>query len=540
MGDDSAPASRATPERTAPLARVYAFIQREALATGFPLRAMVAASAVAHIAVLLLAVNPLHPDEHFQILEFAYARAGLASTGALPWEYAAQIRPSLQPALAMIPLLLLRALGLTSPFLWTFVLKAATLILAAAVTLLVLAHATPTLSRPGKRALWLTSLFLWFQPLVQFRFTSENLGGLLLAAAIPFVVRLVAEEDSRNQSMAAGLLLGLSFVFRFQMAFAIVGLLAWVVLKSRGGWRPAAGLCMSMAVVVAAATLVDRWFYGQWVFTPWNYFRVNLLEGVASTFGTEPWYWYLAGLPLWMAPPLGVVLTLAFLVPLFRRPTNVWVWPAAAFFLGHTIIGHKELRFLLPLIYVAPVLLALAADAVPERLFQRGWVRWTLKALAVQNMAILLLGMTPAPHRAAGFDTHFYHFLWDRAERSSGAPVHVLSDGGNTFSTGIHYVLSLATYRHPSMVEVAYPPGADVATLVPADTPASRLLLLWNRDEPPELAGAVVERLVYRAEPGYMPLVRLMGLEGSPVELRLRRVVNWESYRTVWEVRITQ
>jgi len=36
-------------------------------------------------------------DEHYQILEFANIKLGLTETESLPWEYAAKIRPSIQP-----------------------------------------------------------------------------------------------------------------------------------------------------------------------------------------------------------------------------------------------------------------------------------------------------------------------------------------------------------------------------------------------------------------------------------------------------------
>jgi hypothetical protein len=40
-----------------------------------------------------------HPDEHFQVLEFAGAKLGLTPWSALAWEYRDQMRPWLQAAL---------------------------------------------------------------------------------------------------------------------------------------------------------------------------------------------------------------------------------------------------------------------------------------------------------------------------------------------------------------------------------------------------------------------------------------------------------
>ena len=41
-------------------------------------------------------------DEHFQILEFAAFKLGLTNQGELPWEYSAQMRPALQPAIVVL------------------------------------------------------------------------------------------------------------------------------------------------------------------------------------------------------------------------------------------------------------------------------------------------------------------------------------------------------------------------------------------------------------------------------------------------------
>ncbi|QEH39720.1 hypothetical protein [Chitinophaga sp. XS-30] len=43
-----------------------------------------------------------HPDEHFQLLEFANFKMGNISGYELPWEYATEIRPTFQPWFAYL------------------------------------------------------------------------------------------------------------------------------------------------------------------------------------------------------------------------------------------------------------------------------------------------------------------------------------------------------------------------------------------------------------------------------------------------------
>ena len=74
----------------------------------------------------------LNPDEHFQILEFAQFKLGRQSVEALAWEFAAQMRPALQPWVADGAIRLANAVGVASPFLIAFGLRVLSTVLAMA------------------------------------------------------------------------------------------------------------------------------------------------------------------------------------------------------------------------------------------------------------------------------------------------------------------------------------------------------------------------------------------------------------------------
>lgn len=57
-----------------------------------------------------------HPDEHFQILEWANYFVGFGSADHLPWEFAAQIRPWFQPLIHAIFIKGFASLGIYNPF----------------------------------------------------------------------------------------------------------------------------------------------------------------------------------------------------------------------------------------------------------------------------------------------------------------------------------------------------------------------------------------------------------------------------------------
>jgi hypothetical protein len=539
------------------VSRLRRWLDAESEATGLPLAAMLASAVAIHVWVTLLAFNPWHPDEHFQILEFAWARAGLSPFADLPWEWNARIRPTLQPSMALGLLTALRAVGLDSPFVWVLLLRLASLATALAVLLGVVRHASPALSRAGRQTLWMTTLLLWFLPLFLARFSSENLGGLTLALAIVLVERA---RPGRRHEAGAGILLGLSFLFRYQMAFAIVPVLAWVALRGEAGERRAWGRAASMALVaagvVAAGAVVDAWFYGEWVFTPLNYFRVNLLEGKAAYFGTSPWHFYLTHTPVLMAPPLGIALFALAVAGAAFRPRSPWSWAAAAFLAGHSLVSHKEDRFLLPLVYTLPLLTAWgveaaaklgdAAEAVrtgrgtaPSRRSRRvALLRAGAWAMVIQNGLLLALATTPSIHHGKDLDGHYMRFLWATAEGQPGDTVYVLHDTGDAYRT---HGLTVHVFRHPRVRSVLHRPGDPLPAGVRPGTPASRLLVESYGDAPPSVAGARAYARVYVAEPGYRIMARAMGQEGAPWLPWLEDVNLWTDpgrARRLWRVHL--
>lgn len=483
--------------------RLVRFLEDETRATDLPLGALLATAVALHVWVTVQAVNPWHADEHFQILGFAWARAGLASVETLPWEWDARIRPTLQPTLALGALGSLRAAGVTSPFAWVLLLRLASVAAAFAVLLRVLAHASPHLTRAGRQALWCAGLLLWFTPLFFGRFTSENWSGMALALALTL---LPGSGATPRRDALAGALLGLSFLFRYQMAMAVLPALAWVAAE--GGRRRALRMGLAAAAVAAAGSLLDAWFYGEWVLAPWNYLRVNLLEGVAAGFGVSPWWSYLAWVALLPFPPVGVPLLLLATAGALARPRSPWAWTAAAILVGHSLLAHKEPRFLLPLLYLLPVLLARGVEAFA------GWT-WTAglgRALLVVNVALLALPATPALHRAAELDGHYLRALWERAEAHPGETVWVLQDEGTPY---LALDLAVEVYRHPRVRGVAHRAGDPVPSEVPPGTPPERLLVLTHGDEAPSVDGAAVGAPAYRAEPGWRVMARAAGVEGA-------------------------
>jgi len=367
-------------------------------------RTVEALGLLALVVASVFSVGFHHFDEHFQILEFAGLKLGLTSEESLPWEYHHRMRSSLQPALAVAACRGAEILGVRSPFAAAFFLRLVSALLAFVCMRLLYAVYCGTFRGAEERWFLALSFLSWPAVFVGVRYSGENWAGLFFTLA--FAACFLTKRSGAPAGFLVGTLLGLSFVFRFQAALLAAGLLAWLVLVKKAPRRHMAGLAVGMAAAVAAGILVDRWFYGEWTLAAWNYFDQNILQGKAASFGESPWWWYIRAFALKGIPPLSLLFLLAVPVAAFSRPRSPVLWSVLPFLAVHFAIGHKELRFLFPMVYFLPVLLVTAFEGMRTGRFSdvarlRTFRAFMACALAVNCACLAVAAVGPADGRVS-------------------------------------------------------------------------------------------------------------------------------------------
>lgn len=440
------------------------------------------------VAAALASDSVFQVDEHFQVVEFAGLKLGVTPASALPWEHAARIRPWMQPGAFTWLARGLGAMGVEDPFVLLRAFRLASGLLSwTALAALLLAVRAWLPSARWRRVAYLSLTLPYFVPYLAARVSSESGSATFLVFALAALLPLATGAGgtaggalSRARLLAAGAALGLAFEFRYQAGVAVAGLLLWVVVHDRHRWRSLAGLAAGMAIPLALGLVVDAWGYGSFQVVPWRYLAVNLLEGKAASFGTSPlpaYTWFLAGL----FPPFGLAILLGLLLFWWRFPRHLLTFATLPFVAVHSLIGHKEIRFLFPILPAAAlcVILLLAAPSAP-----RTWERWGTRAMgllwlgrgtwAFNALALLLVCLLPSSdnlelqrffrrHAAeparwvALADPRIFHgtpvpFLWPRPM----PPVEVVKD-----AVGLEAALDvgpgpvIVTARHP------LPPGVE-------------------------------------------------------------------------------
>ncbi|PTL83990.1 glycosyltransferase family 39 protein [Vitiosangium sp. GDMCC 1.1324] len=308
------------------------------------------AAAGAFLAVLVAALNRgrLHPDEVFQYLEPAH---GLAfGYRVVAWEWVQGLRNWAVPGVLGGLLALCRAVGLEHPWAMAGVLWCACAGVQAVGTLLLFRLVEErdgrdaALLAAGVHATWGGFLIYAARPVGDVLSAVPLLGSLLW-------VQRARVRDGFREGLWSGVLLGVAFVIRYPSA--VFGVPLAVSLMWARRWRSFVGFAVGVGVVLLGLGVLDWLTWGMPWHSAWRYFHFNIASGSsAADFGRQPWWWYapiLAG----MAPML---LVWHFARGLARRDVVVG---AFAFYLGVvSALGHKEARFLVPLL---PLFVAIAA-----------------------------------------------------------------------------------------------------------------------------------------------------------------------------------
>ena len=295
----------------------------------------------------------VHPDETFQYLEAAHRLA--FGSGIITWEYLDGIRSWLLPgAIAGI----MRAVDAIDPNPQAYILV---LRLLCAGASLAVPYAGYRLGG-GVAAGLLSALSpqaLYFAPVIM----TEPLATYAILLAI------VLGHDAAGRPrrlLLAGVLFGLACSLRYQYAPVIAAVALWQHVRR---WRECAWVAGGgVAVVAVALGGLDAATWGAPFQSVWLNFLRNGPQGISAAMGQQSWSYYLE----YFAVGWGVAAPV-FLVALFfgaRRAPTLAILIALTFGL-HSLVPHKELRFIFLGMAAIPILIGLGLMSIMDRIPSR-------------------------------------------------------------------------------------------------------------------------------------------------------------------------
>ncbi|MEQ1497493.1 MAG: hypothetical protein ABL914_02450 [Novosphingobium sp.] len=322
-----------------------------------------------------------HADEIMQYLEQAKRIA--TGAGIVPWEYRFGARNSLIPQLLALPYWLGHALAPGS-----LAGMHAARITGIALTLLVLPAAwrlgALTSAAHGLAALFVAAV--WYESvLFSTLLLSEVIaaGPLLLGAAL-----MLGPGRSAKALRWAGLALGLGVVLRLQYApFAAVLAIACLKLDRRAWWLLIQGGLCALALC-ALSDLIAGQVPLRWI---WINFQFNMIEGRAARFGREPALAYLGMLLVHLGPLAVFIAAGAVFSPGRYRPL---VYALAVNLLFHSMIAHKEYRFIWISVLAALILAAITSVNLARRSAAARGMRLGWGGMVVLAVVWLIVGLS--------------------------------------------------------------------------------------------------------------------------------------------------
>ncbi|APJ04458.1 hypothetical protein [Silvanigrella aquatica] len=323
------------------------------------------------IANILFAYNTLgyyHADEHFQIIEFFNSKINSIPPSEMAWEFSSEIRPWLQSFLLFISYKFFSVFGIEKdPFFLSFLFRLEFSVLAffAQVTFSLALFKFYKSNNIWKVSIFIIFLFYLF-PFLAARTSSENFSTSLNLIALSLLLFSLKGENislsklGQNLNIALypaffiGILSGLVFEARFQSIFITFGFIAWTFFNINNKIKFLSIFCLGYILSIILCTFIDSYCYGHFVFTPWKYLESNIFHGVAAKFGVYPFYQYFIYLSNYFITPLNALFFILLISGILIYYRNIFVWTIFSYIFIHSLIGHKEERFLFP-IYILTV-----------------------------------------------------------------------------------------------------------------------------------------------------------------------------------------
>ena len=345
---------------------------------------------ILHITAAIFSEGFHKLDEQEGIMRFVGLKLGLLDSSAMSREYPWQIRPWAQP---FIYFSLGKIFPVSNPFTLNFIFRLFSSLLGLYSIVLLFKHFKQFLKHKTSELTYLSFLILlWYFPFFHARPTSENFS---ISFFIYGFTLLILERPKYWQYLLSGFLLGFSFYFRFQSSIMITSSVLWLLIFGNLKIRPFFILMIGFLLSIGCNTLIDYWGYGEWVFTPWKYLDFNIIQGGAAQYGVDPWYIYIKKTFIKGIPPFSLLLIIPYFYLWSKAPKSLITWITLPFFLVHSCISHKELRFLFGLGLFAPLAISLFLEAYPINSNKLTKALYKL-ALLLNLGALLIATLKPA------------------------------------------------------------------------------------------------------------------------------------------------
>jgi phosphatidylinositol glycan class B len=352
------------------IASLYREVEKQLRSFDWPLISLLALALLVRVGTIIEFPSLNHADENFQLFEQGHRY--FFGTGLVPWEFRDGTRSP------VLPFLLGLIFAASEPLVGGpegYILVARLLLALSSLAAVIAVY------RMGRRvssvhavlsglvtATWFEFVYFAGRPLTEALATTVLLVGLPLAS-VP------EPELTRKRLIYIGLCFGLCLMLRMHLLFGILIAGIWVGRWHMERW---AAMAVGALVPVGIFGIGDAMVWGLPFRSYFEAVRFNVFEGVASKFSTSPVDWYLRlFVSSWSyAAPLLLLLML-----LGTRRSGLWFVVALGILLSHSLIPHKEYRFVFPASACLMIVAAMASGDLIQSARAQGQI-WSVTLMS--------------------------------------------------------------------------------------------------------------------------------------------------------------
>lgn len=302
------------------------------------------------IANSLLTQTYFNPDEHWQALEVAHRI--VFGYGHLTWEWRKGIRSYFHPLVFAVLYKVLALFGLDTPWFMVHAPRLLQALFSAVGDLYFYRLSNAIFGNFVAKWALFSQLANWFMFFCFNRTLSNSLETVLTLVGLYYWPCMRASPSKaplvlRKWGLAIA---ALACAIRPTSAitWVYVGLLELAVTRDRLKFLVLEVVPIG-ALVLGLSCLLDRLMYGSWVIVPLNFLKFNFLSSGGDYYGTHKWHWYFS--------QGFTVMLFTFLPFSIAGSIKSKCWKLSGLIawvlIVYSIQGHKEFRFVLPMLPIA-------------------------------------------------------------------------------------------------------------------------------------------------------------------------------------------
>uniref|UniRef100_A0A6J0T323 Mannosyltransferase n=1 Tax=Pogona vitticeps TaxID=103695 RepID=A0A6J0T323_9SAUR len=391
------------------------------------------------------------PDEYWQSLEVAHRM--VFGYGHLTWEWAEGLRSYLYPLLFASIYKALQLLQEDCVQLLIWLPRVVQALLAALADVKLYSLVKRMENAETAKWVYFCQLSSWFTWYCCTRTLSNTMETVLSTLALSYYPM---EGVKTGSSLGYLTLVALAFIIRPTAAIPWAPLLLWHFWKEpRKQHLVLRRYLLIGLLALGCSALIDRVFYGKWTVVQLNFAKFNVLQNVATFYGSHPWHWYWTqGWPVVLGPHLPFFVHGCFQAS--RRHSlllAVVFWTVTAY----SMLSHKEFRFIYP---VLPICMVVCGHSLSQL---KRWRRAAVSFLLVSNTVLALY--TGLVHQRGALDVmgHLRGLCSPPAPREGPSVLMLMPCHSTPYYSHIHCQLRLRFLQCPPdlMGEAEYQDEAD-------------------------------------------------------------------------------